>query len=127
MEHNTGTGLAHVRLRHRALPERDLRDVQLETRVLGHTLAAPLLVSAMTGGTPEAAVINRRLMDAAAENGLALMLGSGRPLLEDPRLRRTYRPDGAERRYSSQQGSSASSQQASANDSPTPALHGRKV
>jgi isopentenyl-diphosphate delta-isomerase len=97
VEHDTGTGLAHVRLRHRALPERDLRDVQLETHVLGHTLAAPLLVSAMTGGTPEAAVINRRLLEAAAENGLALMLGSGRPLLEDPELLRTYRPDGAER------------------------------
>jgi isopentenyl-diphosphate delta-isomerase len=89
--HAGGTGLEHVRLRHRALPERDLADVGLETDLLGVRLAAPLLVSAMTGGAPQAAEINARLARAACEQGLGLVLGSGRPLLDDPELLATYR------------------------------------
>jgi isopentenyl-diphosphate Delta-isomerase len=89
--HAGGTGLEHVRLRHRALPERDLADVSLETTFLGARLAAPLVVSAMTGGTEEAGVINARLARGAAEHGLALVLGSGRALLDDPSLLSTYR------------------------------------
>jgi len=97
VEHSAGTGLERVRLRHRALPERDLSEVSLETGLLGARLAAPLVVSAMTGGTAEAAEINRRLARAAAGAGIALVLGSGRRLLDDPALLRTYRPDAAER------------------------------
>jgi isopentenyl-diphosphate delta-isomerase len=89
--HAGGTGLAHVRLRHRALPERDLADVSLETELLGARLAAPLVVSAMTGGTPEAETVNIRLARAASEHGLALVLGSGRALLDDPDQLPTYR------------------------------------
>jgi isopentenyl-diphosphate delta-isomerase len=97
VEHRAGPGLAEVRLRHRALPERDLNDVGLETHILGRALRAPLMVSAMTGGTPEAATINRRLVAAARRHGLALTFGSGRQLLDDPELLRTYRPDRDER------------------------------
>jgi isopentenyl-diphosphate Delta-isomerase len=89
--HAGGSGFEAVRLRHRALPERDLAGVSLETSLLGATLAAPLVVSAMTGGTDEAAAINARLARAACEHGLALVLGSGRALLEDPSLLPTYR------------------------------------
>jgi isopentenyl-diphosphate delta-isomerase len=91
VEHAGGSGLEAVRLRHRALPERDLEDVSLQTTLLGRELAAPLVVSAMTGGTDEAAEINARLARAACEYGLALVLGSGRALLEDPSLLPTYR------------------------------------
>ncbi len=91
--HTGGTGFEGVRLRHRALPERDLADVSLETSFLGAALGAPLVVSAMTGGTDEAGVVNARLARAACEHGLALVLGSGRALLEDPSLLPTYRSD----------------------------------
>src|SRR3954453_18963323 len=91
------TGLERVRLRHRALPERDLRGVSLRTRLLGRTLEAPLVVSAMTGGTAQSEEVNRRLLRAAAHAGIALVLGSGRRLLDDPQLLRTYRPAGEER------------------------------
>ena len=91
--HAGGTGLEGVRLRHRALPERDLADVSLETSFLDAQLGAPLVVSAMTGRTEEAGVINARLARAACEHGLALVLGSGRALLEDPSLLPTYRSD----------------------------------
>jgi len=97
VEHLSGTELASVRLRHRALPEVDLAAVSLRTELLGAELAAPLLVSAMTGGTEDAAQINGRLMRAAAEQGIGLVLGSGRRLLEDPALLRTYRPAPSDR------------------------------
>src|SRR5918997_481981 len=55
-QHSAGSGLERVQLRHRALPGRDLDDVDLTTDLLGARLAAPLVVSAMTGGTPEAEI-----------------------------------------------------------------------
>src|SRR4051794_5859869 len=84
VEHDQTTGLEGVRLRHRALPERDLADVSLETDLAGARLQAPLVVSAMTGGTGEATEVNRRLALAAAEHGIALTFGSGRRLLDRP-------------------------------------------
>jgi isopentenyl-diphosphate Delta-isomerase len=89
--HMGGTGLERFRLRHRALPERELARVSLETSLLGATLGAPIVISAMTGGTPEAEVVNGRLARAAAEHGLAMVLGSGRALLDDPSALPTYR------------------------------------
>jgi isopentenyl-diphosphate delta-isomerase len=89
--HAVATGLDEVRLRHRALPGRDLRGVSLATELLGVPLAAPIVISAMTGGTAEAAEVNRRLALAAAEHGVALTLGSGRQLLDEPGLLPTYR------------------------------------
>ena len=97
VEHTVPSGLERVRLRHHALPERALDDVSLRTRLLGRTLAAPLVISAMTGGTDEAGEVNRRLIRAAAEHDIAIVLGSGRKLLEDPETLRTYRPEGHER------------------------------
>jgi isopentenyl-diphosphate Delta-isomerase len=89
--HAGGTGLERFRLRHRALPERDLVDVSLETELLGARLGAPLVISAMTGGTPEAQAVNARLARAAVEYRLAVVLGSGRALLDDPERLHTYR------------------------------------
>jgi isopentenyl-diphosphate delta-isomerase len=89
--HHRGTGLGEVRLRHRALPGRDLAEVALGADVLGARLRAPVFISAMTGGTREARVINERLARAAADHGIAMTLGSGRALLDDPSLLRTYR------------------------------------
>lgn len=95
--HESGTGLDAVRLRHRALPERDLREVQLQSVLLGRVVEAPLVVSAMTGGTAAAEEVNRTLMHAAARHGIGLVLGSGRRLLRDPQSLRTYRPEPGER------------------------------
>ncbi|HSD79698.1 MAG TPA: type 2 isopentenyl-diphosphate Delta-isomerase [Solirubrobacteraceae bacterium] len=89
--HRRAAGLDDVRLRHRALPERDLADVRLDAELLGARLAAPLVVSAMTGGTRAAALVNARLGRAAAEQRVAMTLGSGRALLEDRSLLPTYR------------------------------------
>jgi isopentenyl-diphosphate delta-isomerase len=89
--HTGATGLQSLRLRHRALPGRDLAEVSLETALLGARLSAPLLVSSMTGGTERARVVNSRLARAAAGHGIGMALGSGRALLSNPSLLPTYR------------------------------------
>lgn len=83
-------GWEAVRLRHEALPEFALADVDVGTSFLGFPLRAPLLVSSMTGGTARAAEINRRLASAAGAAGIAFALGSGRAMLEDAALRATF-------------------------------------
>lgn len=75
---------------HRALPETDLSDVDLSVVLFGRRLAAPILVSCMTGGTPEATRINRRLARVAASHGFAMGLGSGRALLENPQTLESF-------------------------------------
>ncbi len=79
-----------VRLRHEALPEIALADVEVSTSFLGLALRAPLLISSMTGGTARAAEINRRLARNAEAAGIAFALGSGRAMLEDAALARTF-------------------------------------
>jgi isopentenyl-diphosphate delta-isomerase len=76
------TGLERYALRARALPGRDLDDVDLSVGLWGRRLAAPLLISCMTGGVSEAGAVNRALAAAAQAHGVALGLGSGRVVLE---------------------------------------------
>lgn len=76
---------------HEALPEIDLADVDLEVGFLGRKLAAPLLISCMTGGTEEATRINRHLAVAAEEAGIAIGIGSQRKAIEDPSLSESFR------------------------------------
>ncbi|RMH19115.1 MAG: type 2 isopentenyl-diphosphate Delta-isomerase [Acidobacteria bacterium] len=77
-------------LRHEALPEIALDDVELTTELFGKTLAAPLLVSCMTGGTSSAATINQNLARGAERAGIALGVGSQRKALESPETRDTF-------------------------------------
>jgi len=84
------SGLDAYRLHHCALPEINLADVDLHTQFLGKTLKAPLLISSMTGGTDEAELINRRLVETAQAVGIAMGLGSMRAMIEHPELAHTY-------------------------------------
>ncbi len=90
--HIHGAGFDGIRLRHRALPGRDLSDVDLATTLLGTTLAAPVVVSAMTGGSEASRTINVELLSAAAAHGTGMILGSSRALVADPGLVGTYLP-----------------------------------
>ena len=85
------SGFGRYRFVHCALPEFDLGDVSISTHLLGKPLMAPLLISSMTGGTPEAAVLNRRLAEAAQHAGIGMGVGSQRAVIEDASLADTYR------------------------------------
>ena len=84
------TGLERYRFIHQALPELNLEEVDTRVTVFGKTLAAPLLISSMTGGTREAEAINRHLALAAQETGIAMGVGSQRAALEHPELTPTF-------------------------------------
>jgi len=64
--------------------------VDLSTTLLGKKLAAPFLISAMTGGTEAAAGVNRTLAAAAQAHGVAMGVGSQRAAIEDARWAYTY-------------------------------------
>jgi isopentenyl-diphosphate delta-isomerase len=84
------TLLECVQLMHTSLPEMALEDVDLSTTLLGHKLAAPLMIAGMTGGTKEGGRINRTLAAVAQELGIGFGLGSIRPMLDHPALAATY-------------------------------------
>lgn len=84
------TGLEDYRFIHQALPDLNLEDVNLELELFSKKLQTPLLISSMTGGTPEAAEINRTLAIAAQDSGIAMGLGSQRAAIEDPKLAPTF-------------------------------------
>lgn len=69
---------------HEALPEIDMAAVDPSTDFLGYRLAAPLLISCMTGGTGDARRINQNLAVAAQEARIAIGVGSQRKAIEDP-------------------------------------------
>jgi len=83
-------GFAALRFDHDALPEIDKAWVSTDIELLGKRLAAPIVVGAMTGGTPRAGELNRRLAVAAERCRVGLALGSQRRMLEDPSTRPTF-------------------------------------
>lgn len=84
------TGLEKLFFVHRALPELDLNEVNLQVQLFGRQLSAPLLISSMTGGTQEAALLNRRLAEAAQASRIAIGVGSQRAAIENPDLAHTF-------------------------------------
>jgi isopentenyl-diphosphate delta-isomerase len=84
------TGLEKYRFTHEALPELDLERVDTGLSLFGKALAAPMLISSMTGGTAEAERINLRLAEAAQETNIAMGVGSQRAALEHPEQAKTF-------------------------------------
>ena len=84
------TGLENYHFVHEALPELDLDRIDTSLNLFGKQLAAPLLISSMTGGTEEAGQINQRLAEAAQEVGVAMGVGSQRAALEHPEQMPTF-------------------------------------
>lgn len=74
------TLLEQVRFVHDALPELHESEVDTSCTVLGKRLRAPIVIAAMTGGTDEAARVNRELSRVAEERGYGFGLGSQRAM-----------------------------------------------
>lgn len=84
------TGFADVDLLPEALPDLDLNTVDISTTFCGLRFRAPILINAMTGGTPEAARLNARLAEVAKETGVPMAVGSQRVALRYPALAYTF-------------------------------------
>jgi isopentenyl-diphosphate Delta-isomerase len=84
------TGLENYHFTHEALPELDLNRIDTTLSLFGKQLAAPILISSMTGGTAEAETINLRLAEAAQEMKIAMGVGSQRAAIEKPEQARTF-------------------------------------
>ena len=80
----------NVHLLHKALPEIDMDEVDCSIELFGKTLAAPIVISAITGGFDGAEKINSNLAEGAARAGVGLGLGSQRPAVEHPELAASY-------------------------------------
>jgi isopentenyl-diphosphate delta-isomerase len=84
------TGFSSYILEPTALPESDVRAIDLTTTFLGHMLNAPILISSMTGGSPLGARFNTILAQAVQIYGLAMGVCSQRIALEFPELKETF-------------------------------------
>ena len=84
------SGFERYAFMHNALPELDLKAINSSQSFFGRRLRLPLLISAMTGGTAEAARFNQIFARAAQATGIAMGLGSQRAAIEDETLASTY-------------------------------------
>ncbi len=91
VEARGSTLLEEVTLLHDALPELALDQVDLRVDFLGRRLAAPILISGMSGGAEQARTLNRELAAAAQRHGFAMGLGSQRAMLDEAYRADTYR------------------------------------
>lgn len=71
-----------MRFAHCALPEIDLEKIDLTTSFCKRPLSAPMMIGAMTGGTPRAEAINKALASVAQDRKIAFAVGSQRAALE---------------------------------------------
>lgn len=90
VETRISNGFDRVRFEHYALPELDYSRISLSSTFLGHKLKAPLMITGMTGGYPDAQKINTELAAACAQEGIIFAVGSQRAMLEHKELARTY-------------------------------------
>jgi isopentenyl-diphosphate delta-isomerase len=77
--------LDNVHLVHDALPDLDFNEIVIQGARFGKTVEKPFLISSMTAGHRRAKHINRHLVEACAQSGWAMGVGSQRRELTDPK------------------------------------------
>ncbi|MBN2411239.1 type 2 isopentenyl-diphosphate Delta-isomerase [candidate division KSB1 bacterium] len=80
-----------IHLKHRALPELDLAEIDPSVVFMNKKLSFPLLISSMTGGDYEIVnKINKNCAIAAQETGIAMGVGSQRVMFTTPEARKSF-------------------------------------
>lgn len=85
------TWLEHVELVHQPLTETLLDDIDLGVEICGKRLRAPIVITAMTGGTPDTGKFNQAVAALADRLGLGFGVGSQRAMLNHPEVTDTFR------------------------------------
>lgn len=75
---------------HNSVPELDMKEIDLSCDFLGKNLKLPIILNAITGGTPKAEKINYDLAYIAKKYGMAMAVGSQTISLDDPQLKTTF-------------------------------------
>lgn len=83
-------GLSDVKFVHHCIPETSLASISLETKIGDLKLSSPIIINAMTGGSPETEEINRELATVAREFGLAMAVGSQMAALKNREVAGSY-------------------------------------
>lgn len=89
--HFKTTGFEDIDLIHQTSPEINLDDINLDSKLFGKNLKAPILICPMTGGHERGKEINLALAEAAQELEIAFSVGSQRAGIENPDLEETYK------------------------------------
>lgn len=80
-----------IALKHRALPELDLKDVDPSVAFMGKCLSFPLFISSMTGGDHALLEkVNQNLAIAAEKTSVAMGVGSQRVMFTHPGARKSF-------------------------------------
>ena len=89
--HTKTTGLEKYALLHNALPELDFCEVDTAVEFLGKPCGMPLLISSMTGGYDDAAIINQQLAQVCQSLQIPMGVGSQRQAIEDDSQLESFR------------------------------------
>lgn len=84
------TGLEEIKLSPNLLLDYSFTDIDLSSSMLKKPLAAPLIVSGMTGGTNKGKDINQTIAKVCNKIGIAMGVGSQRVALENKNLAHTF-------------------------------------
>ena len=85
------SGFQGIQLLHSALPEIDLSEVDISTRIFGKTLATPFVVTGMTGGWKGSTKVNQIIASACEKRGWVMGIGSQRRQIFDTQASREMR------------------------------------
>lgn len=84
--------LDHFHLTHEALPDLDFTEIDITSQRFNQPVQTPFLVSSMTAGHEQAALINYNLLAACEQMGWAMGVGSQRRELFDEQARLVWQP-----------------------------------
>ncbi len=84
------TWLECVELVHQPLTETLLDDIDLSVEICGKRLRSPIIITAMTGGTPDTGKFNQEVAALADRLGLGFGVGSQRVMLNHPEVTDTF-------------------------------------
>ncbi|HHW5085593.1 TPA: type 2 isopentenyl-diphosphate Delta-isomerase [Staphylococcus aureus] len=79
-----------MRFVHHSIPSINVNDIDLTSQTPDLTMAYPVYINAMTGGSEWTKNINEKLAVVARETGLAMAVGSTHAALRNPRMAETF-------------------------------------